>query len=117
MEEQEEKAVARMVEIKHGMIQQQFHIDQDSLSIGRARENNICIKDAVVSGHHAEIFVEKNEKGEKIYFIQDLKSTNGLYLNKHKISCKQLKHKDKLRIGYSNFVFIEFEKKLKPVQN
>jgi len=102
--------MARMVKIKHGMIQQQYRIEQDNLSIGRARENNICIKDAVVSGHHAEIFVEKNEKGEKVYFIQDLKSTNGLYVNKHKISCKQLKHKDKLRIGHSHFIFIESEK-------
>jgi len=105
--------MARMVQIKHGMIQQQYRIDKDTLSIGRARENNIRIKDAVVSGHHAEIFVEKNEKGEKVYFIQDLKSTNGLYLNKHKISCKQIKHKDRLRIGNSTFVFIEFDKKSK----
>jgi len=109
MEEQQEIAMARMVKIEHGMIRQQYRIDKDSLSIGRAKENNICIKDAVVSGHHAEIFVEKNEKGKKVYFIQDLKSTNGLYVNKHKITCKQLKHKDKLRIGRSMFIFIEFE--------
>ncbi len=102
--------MAKMVQIKHGMIRQQYPIDKDSLSIGRARDNHIRLKEAVVSGRHAEIFVEENEKGEKVYFIQDLKSTNGLYLNKQKISCKQLRHKDRLRIGHSTFVFIEFDK-------
>ncbi len=101
--------MARMIQVRNGMIAKKIEIDQPSLTIGRSRKNTVCIKDEVVSGVHAEIFVEKNEKGENVYFIQDLQSTNGLYLNKNKITCKQLRHKDKVRIGRSVFTFLEYD--------
>jgi hypothetical protein len=59
---------------------QSFEIDGDSFSIGRAPENDIQIRDKFVSRKHLKIL---NKKGG--FFIEDLQSKNGTYLNGEQI--------------------------------
>jgi len=98
--------MARIIQADKGQSTRQFILDDDSTIIGRSESSNIQLNDIVVSSKHAEIIIEKNEKGEKIFFIQDLKSTNGSFVNKKKITCKQLRDKDRIRIGNNQFTFI-----------
>ena len=98
--------MARIIQADKDQIPRQFLIDDGPTTIGRSKNSNIQLSDIVVSGKHAEIIVDRNAKGEKIFFIQDLKSTNGCFVNKKRVSCRQLHDKDRIRIGHNLFTFI-----------
>ena len=53
-----------------------------------------------LSRQHARLF-----SGEGTWGIEDLNSTNGVYVNGHKISTIWLKHKDEVRLGSLAFSF------------
>lgn len=70
-----------------------------SLFIGRKNDNTLVLNDRYVSAHHAKIAFDGND-----YFIEDLGSTNGTYLNSQKIEDKiSLKSGDEIEIGTSLF--------------
>lgn len=71
------------------------------LTIGRKPENDIVIDNLAVSSHHAKLVLE----GES-YFIEDLNSTNGTFVNDRKILKLDLKNKDEVMIGKHSLVFI-----------
>ena len=65
--------------------------------IGRSPENDIQIRDNYVSRKHLKLY----KKGDK-YFIKDLDSANGTYVNGKKILSKvgrRVKEGDKIVIG------------------
>ncbi len=53
-----------------------FDLRDEVYTIGRSPDNNIQILDKTVSRNHLKIFRKKNE-----YFIEDLKSRNGTFVN------------------------------------
>ena len=69
--------------------------------IGRAKSNSIILKDEKVSKQHAVIY-SKNE----IFYIEDLKSKNGVFVNGKKIGEKTKLMKGALiKIGSTFFRF------------
>ena len=50
-------------------------LEKDSINVGRSSDNDIQLKDILVSRRHLSI-VRKNKK----YFVQDLESTNGTFV-------------------------------------
>jgi pSer/pThr/pTyr-binding forkhead associated (FHA) protein/PAS domain-containing protein len=58
-----------------------FEIDQNEIFVGRAPDNPIQIVEQSISRRHARIFRTSDR-----YFIEDLQSQNGTYLNGHPIS-------------------------------
>lgn len=68
--------------------------DKDMVSIGRNAGNDIHIDNLSVSKNHARITRDKDS-----YRVEDLKSTNGTYLNEKMVSKAELKHKDILTVG------------------
>lgn len=99
--------MARIIQIENGQLKSQHLIDTDDIRIGRSKNNQVYLKENVVSLSHAKIFTERDHKGTKIYFLMDLNSTNGSFINRSKISCKQLKHQDRIRFGHQYFTFID----------
>ena len=76
------------------------------ISIGRKDGNTIKLTDQYVSGNHAKIVVKNNE-----VLIEDLESTNGIYINDEKITeYSKLRANDKIRIGSATFKVIRAEK-------
>lgn len=69
-------------------------LPEEKTTVGRISENTLQIEDASVSSRHAEILFENNT-----WFIRDLGSTNGTFLNGSKIDNAVLNHGDELRIG------------------
>jgi sigma-B regulation protein RsbU (phosphoserine phosphatase) len=55
---------------------QSFDLEKDVIHIGRSPHNDICLKDPYLSYRHLKI----SKQGEK-YFIQDLGSKNGTFVN------------------------------------
>lgn len=55
---------------------QSFDLDKDVVYVGRSPRNDLCLRDPYLSHRHLKI----SKRGEK-YFIQDLGSRNGTYVN------------------------------------
>ncbi len=70
-----------------------FETDKDKITIGRLKDNDIHINNPSVSRQHAQII-----KNQGNYLIEDLKSTNGLYLNKVRTATSYLKDGDVITI-------------------
>jgi pSer/pThr/pTyr-binding forkhead associated (FHA) protein len=99
--------MAVIIQTVDGVIVNRFEIDRAGLSFGRAASNQVQIDDTAVSTNHAEIVIEESDEGKQVYVIHDNGSTNGTFLNEQKVECQPLRHKDIIRVGWNNFVFID----------
>lgn len=71
-----------------------FDLGQE-LTIGRADKCHVVLDDTYVSQVHARVF----SRGES-YFIEDLGSTNGTYLNRKRVGgATELQRGDRVKIG------------------
>jgi len=71
------------------------------MTVGRAATNDICVSQDSVSRTHASLLVE--EQGVK---IRDNESTNGTYVNDHKVHEALLRDGDLIKIGRCIFKFL-----------
>lgn len=69
-------------------------IGHRGVSIGRLPDNRIVIDNPAVSGHHARVFMD----GDKVV-LEDLKSTNGTFINNKPVTRRVLEHGDVVLIG------------------
>ena len=99
--------MATIIQTVDGVVANRFQIKQAALKFGRTSENQVQIDDLAVSNEHARIISKTGDKGETSYFLEDLGSTNGSFINEVKISRQQLHHKDNIRIGWNMFTFID----------
>ena len=85
-----------------------FPLDKDTIYIGRANDCDIVIDDESVSGEHSRIDLVPNQLLDGIIdiFIEDLKSTNGTFVNDAPIRRQQLQHSDYIRIAFTNFKLV-----------
>ncbi|HEY9062740.1 MAG TPA: FHA domain-containing protein [Pseudobacteroides sp.] len=76
------------------------------VDIGRSSKNKIAVKDPYMSTRHARFSIKDGK-----YFIEDLGSTNGTFVNgKDLKNIRQpLKDGDKIRIGQVDFLFVSGE--------
>ena len=81
-----------------------FEIDRDAMSIGRRDTMDICIKDATLSGHHADI-IRSERNGKTVYILRDNDSTNGTRVNNVPITEQELKNSDLILFGAVEVLF------------
>ena len=81
-----------------------FEIDRDAMSIGRRDTMDICIKDATLSGHHADI-IRSERNGKTVYILRDNDSTNGTRVNNVPITEHELKNSDLILFGAVEVLF------------
>lgn len=77
---------------------------EKTIIIGRDKSCNITLNDPLVSRRHAKITVIEGKK----FYIEDLNSTNGTYVNNNPILKGKkilLKKNDKIRMGSTTLVF------------
>lgn len=70
-------------------------INQTAVRIGRGADNDIRLMNDSISMHHAEIHMRR----EGDFYIVDLASTNGVYVNDEKIHQGALKNNDIVELG------------------
>jgi pSer/pThr/pTyr-binding forkhead associated (FHA) protein len=99
--------MAMIIQTIEGVVANKFEITDTSLKFGRTADNQVQIDDLAVSNEHAQIIRETSTKQEISYFLEDLGSTNGSFINEAKIEKQQLHHKDSIRIGWNIFTFID----------
>jgi pSer/pThr/pTyr-binding forkhead associated (FHA) protein len=102
--------MANIVQIHEGVAIKKFPLKSESLRIGRDPQSGIFIDDKVVSQSHAlvEAVETSSDEGRSIaYFIEDLGSTNGTFVNDKKITRRKLDNEDIIRIGWNIFKFVD----------
>ncbi len=81
-----------------------FDLNKDVMSIGRREGMDICIPDASLSGHHADLI--RGEKNGKItYTLRDNDSTNGTKINGSPVTEQELKNSDVITLGAVEILF------------
>ena len=99
--------MAMIIQTVDGVVSNKFEIKQAPLKLGRTADNQVQIDDLAVSIEHAQITRATGDNGDIHYFLEDLGSTNGSFINDRKIQKQQLHHNDSLRIGWNTFRFID----------
>ncbi len=77
-----------------------YEAGNELITIGRNAKNDIQIDNLAVSNFHAQI-----KKIMNIYFIEDLNSTNGTFVNEKKITRYELLDNDQVIIGKHSLEF------------
>ena len=76
------------------------------ITLGRKPENTIVLTEPFVSGNHAKIYAKNNN-----LYVEDLNSTNGIYVNDEKVEGKiKLTTGDEIKIGSAIFTVLRADK-------
>lgn len=81
-------------------ISRELVLDKERVSIGRHADNDICLNDKAVSGHHAVIITILSDS-----FLEDLDSTNGTLVNNRQIAKHPLSGGDVISIGRNTLAY------------
>jgi len=92
--------VARLEFILGPMASQVLNLSEEVTTIGSVAGNTVVLADPAVSRKHAGI-----RKVDGNYELADLGSTNGVYVNGHKVPKKNLEPGDIIRVGNTEAVF------------
>lgn len=84
----------RLVVTLNGQIEGEYVLSEERTTIGRHPECDICIDDMAASGRHALIINILED-----CFLEDLHSTNGIYVNGSLTQKAALSHGDLIAIG------------------
>jgi adenylate cyclase len=88
--------------VKQGGSSREVPLSKDTISIGRTPENDIELKDSLISRKHTSIV----KKGDR-YVVYDLGSSNGTFVNRERIEMKPLDNGDVIRVGDSEIQYVE----------
>ena len=92
--------VAKLQFILGPMANQTLALSEEVTTIGSVAGNTVVLADPAVSRKHAGI-----RKVNGLYELADLVSTNGVYVNGHKVPKKTLEPGDIIRVGNTEAVF------------
>ena len=87
-------AMFRIILKFNNKVRKELKIDQNEIIIGRDETCDIQIDNIAVSREHATII-----KGPNYYFIEDMQSKNGTFVNGKKINKKFLRADDEVIVG------------------
>src|SRR3954466_11916627 len=79
---------------------QEIELTPDPMTVGRSSACNIRIGDAGVSSKHAKIWCEDGK-----YFLMDMGSTNGTFVNDKDVDREQLNDGDVITFGMTKAAF------------
>ena len=103
-------AYLKLINLRHEltfMVDESYEVSENEI-IGRGKKCSIIIGDKYLSVQNSRIFKLSDK-----YYIEDLGSTNGTYLNGNPLGNKavELLDGDKISMGRSNFLFVFPSKK------
>lgn len=78
-----------------------FTVGKAGVTLGRSSESGIQFTESTVSRSHARI-----EYGDGEFYLQDLMSANGTFVNDKKVDRCRLQHNDYIKIGSSEGTFL-----------
>ena len=78
-----------------------YSLHQELTQIGRHPDSDIFLDDVTVSRRHCNVTIRDNK-----YWINDVGSLNGTYLNRQRVDLAQLSGGDELQVGRLKLVFL-----------
>ena len=78
--------------------QMEFHLSEQPVTIGRNSDADIVLLDDKVSRIHCGVRLWDGE-----FYLKDLKSKNGTYVNGERVEVAKLKSGDVIRVGSTSF--------------
>lgn len=93
--------MAKLVLSLNGVVQNEYELTKERVTIGRKPDNDIQIDNLAVSGKHALIITILDDS-----FLEDLGSTNGTYVNGKLIKKHALKNGDVIGIGKHELKYV-----------
>lgn len=93
--------MAKIIVTRDGAVEQQLQLSKERVTVGRHRHNDIVLSHPSVSGEHAVIVTILDDS-----FLEDLHSTNGTFVNGHRIGKHFLQHQDAIKIAKYQLEFI-----------
>ena len=89
-----------VVVLQGNSLGQTIKLDKDRTIIGRGSQADLVLRDEIASRQHAEIMRQCLEDNCSEYYLNDLGSTNGTFLNGSKVTSQQLlQDGDRIKIG------------------
>ena len=77
-------------------------LGEEKLTIGRVAFNNLVLNDKKVSRSHAALYFEKGH-----YVVEDLNSTNGIYVDDHRVEKIILRSGNRITVGDTVLLFTQ----------
>ncbi|HEV2061763.1 MAG TPA: FHA domain-containing protein [Solirubrobacteraceae bacterium] len=102
VEEIAEKGAALVIRSGGGRVGESFPLERDRMTIGRRPDSDVFLDDVTVSRDHA-LLVRRN--GE--FYLDDLGSLNGTYVNRRRIESHRLADGDELQVGKYKLTFLQ----------
>lgn len=97
---EERRQSYKLVILSENKIQGEYFVRKKRITIGRHRENDLRIDDALISRQHAQII----QQGRTIY-LRDLNSTNGTFVDGKRVDIAPLEIGTKIKIGSCELTF------------
>jgi len=89
---------------------QQLPFKGPAAVIGRNRNScEIVLDDSIVSRQHARIELERDR-----FYISDLNSVNGTFVNGVQVARQELRDRDEIRVGNTNLIFMQVAADVSP---
>src|SRR6476620_8745741 len=84
-----------------GRVGESFALDHDRMTIGRRPDSDVFLDDVTVSRDHALLVKRGGD-----YYLDDLGSLNGTYVNRHRIESHRLDDGDELQVGKFKLTYL-----------
>lgn len=86
--------MGKIIISRDGVVEQEIPLSRERMTIGRRSRNDIVLSHPAVSGEHAVITTILDES-----FLEDLRSTNGTFVNGQRVGKHFLQHQDMIKIA------------------
>ncbi|MFA6433538.1 MAG: FHA domain-containing protein [Elusimicrobiales bacterium] len=83
-------------------VMKEIRLDKPVYTVGRKPDNDIVLENATVSGHHCKLYGAGGS-----WFVEDLNSTNGTFVNGKKVLKAGLRNNDSVGIVKYFLIFVE----------
>ena len=95
------EGAALVVRAGGGRVGESFALDGDRMTIGRRPDSAVFLDDVTVSRDHALLVKRSGD-----YYLDDLGSLNGTYVNRHRIESHRLEDGDELQVGKFKLTYL-----------
>ncbi|MFK8018061.1 MAG: AAA family ATPase [Gammaproteobacteria bacterium] len=90
----------KLVLLRDGEIVKRYVLEERRVLIGRDADNDLPVASEFISRHHAQISYYRGS-----YWVMDLKSTNGTFVNGKRVRRRRLADRDVIAVGHHRVVF------------
>jgi FHA domain/zinc-ribbon domain len=95
------EGAALVIRAGGGRVGESFPLGSDRMTIGRRPDSDVFLDDVTVSRDHA-LLVRRGDD----YYLDDLGSLNGTYVNRHRIESHRLEDGDELQVGKFKLTYL-----------